>query len=314
MSTPLAGVVIPVCTPLNGEGTAVDEGSLRRHLNRLGDAGVSGVFVLGTSGEFGFLTDAQRRQVVEVTADEVGGTLPVLVGISDTATARAVTQADMLIPLGADAVVATAPYFAASGPLEIGEHFRGIRRAIGEVPLFAYENPGRVNGHSIPADLALELAADGTIQGVKDSSGGHAYLEALLRGREREGLSSLSILSGSEVDADHAILSGADGLVPGLGNVDPHGYVHLMQLAQGGEVARARAEQERLRRLFAIVSIETEVPMGDSSRALGAFKAAMKMLGAIDHDPCAPPSVRLDDDDRSRIEQILVEHGPEGVE
>lgn len=313
MSSPLAGVVIPVCTPLVEDGLSIDEKSLRRHLTRLDHAGVSGAFVLGTSGEFGFLTDEQRRQVVKIAVDEVGGRLPVLIGISDTATARAVSQADMLIPLGADAMVATAPFFAASGPMEIAEHFRGIRRAVGEIPLFAYENPGRVNGHSIPADLAIELAAEGTIQGVKDSSGDQEYLEALLRGRERHGLSSLSILSGSEVDADKAMHCGADGLVPGLGNVDPHGYVRLVEFMQVGDVENAQREQERLRLLFDIVSIETGVPMGDSSRALGAFKAAMRMLGAIDHDPCAPPSVRLDDGDRQRIKQILVEYGPEAV-
>lgn len=314
MRAPLSGVVIPVCTPLVGDGTAVDDASLRRHLDRLVMAGVTGVFMLGTSGEFGFLTDEQRRQVLEVTVDEINGRLPVLVGISDTATARTVSQAEMLIHLGADAVVATAPFFAASGPMEIGEHFRGIRRAIGQVPLFAYENPGRVNGESIPANLAIELAAEGTIQGVKDSSGNRSYLDALLRGRERHGLGALSILSGSEVDADWAILSGADGLVPGLGNVDPRGYVNLVEHARGGSVEQAGAEQERLRKLFGIVSIGTKEPMGDSSRALGAFKAAMKMLGAIDHDPCAPPSVRLGDDERRMIEQILLEHGPEGVE
>lgn len=314
MRAPLSGVVIPVCTPLSGDGTAVDVTSLRRHLDRLVTYGVDGVFVLGTSGEFGFLTDEQRRRVLEVTVDEIDGRVPVLVGISDTATARALAQAEMLVPLGADGVVATAPFFAATGPMEIREHFRGIRREIGQVPLFAYENPGRVNGTSIPADLAIDLAGDGTIQGVKDSSGNRSYLEGLLRGRQRRDLDGFGILSGSEVDADWAILSGADGLVPGLGNVDPRGYIDLVELARGGHVERAGAEQERLRKLFGIVSIRTSEPMGDSSRALGAFKAAMKMLGAIDHDPCAPPSIRLGEEDRRRIEQILQEHGPEDAE
>lgn len=139
-------------------------------------------------------------------------------------------------------------------------------------------------------------------------------MEALLRGRRQQGLDGFGILSGSEVDADWALLAGADGLVPGLGNVDPRGYIDLLQLARDGDVERAAAEQERLRRLFGIVSIPTGEPMGDSSRALGAFKAAMKMLGAIAHDPCAPPSIRLGEEDRRRIEQILQEHGPEDVE
>ena len=145
---------------------------------------------------------------------------------------------------------------------------------------------------------------------MKDSSGDQAYLEALLHGRDCGGLRSLSILSGSEVEADRAMLAGADGLVPGLGNVDPHGYVQLVDHLARGQVDDARAVQERLRNLFGIVSIETVEQMGGSSRALGAFKAAMRMLGAIDHDPCASPSVPLDDEDRDRVKEILVQFGP----
>ena len=102
MTTPAAprpfatGVVIPVCTPLTRDD-AIDTDSLRRHLDHLIDHGVDGVFVLGTCGEFGFLTDAQRVEVVRTAVDHVGGRAPVLVGISDTASERAVLQVELLM-------------------------------------------------------------------------------------------------------------------------------------------------------------------------------------------------------------------------
>lgn len=318
MTTPAAprpfatGVVIPVCTPLTRDD-AVDTDSLRRHLDHLIAHGVDGVFMLGTCGEFGFLTDAQRVEVVRTAVDHVDGRVPVLVGVSDTASERVVQQVELLMSLGdrgPDGAVATTPFFAATGSLEIAAHFRRIKQALGDVPLFGYENPPRVNGASIPVETVLELAADGTFAGFKDSSGDQAYLEAILVGRQEQGLHDFRVLSGSEVQAAAALRAGADGLVPGLGNVDPAGYVRLMAAA-GAEEPACDEEQERLRALFAIVSIPTHAPMGGSSRSLGAFKAAMRLLGLIDEDRCAPPSVLYDDADRAQVATILSAHGPD---
>jgi len=306
-----AAVVIPVCTPLTPQNE-IDALSLRRHLDHLIDSGVDGVFVLGTSGEFGFLTDRQRADVVREAVDHVDGRVPVLVGVSDTSSERAAEQVRMLMHLGgrgADGAVATAPFFAATGQLEIAAHFRRIKQELGNLPLFGYENPSRVNGTSIPVGTVLELAADGTFAGFKDSSGDLAYLKAILAGRRERGLDGFLVLSGSETAAAAALRLGADGLVPGLGNVDPAGYVRL-QAAAGVDDVTCDAEQQRLKELFAIVSIPTHLPMGGSSQALGAFKAAMRLLGLIDDDRCAPPSVLFDDDDRAQVAALVRAHGP----
>lgn len=301
------GVIVPVCTPLTA-AEQIDRSSLQRLLDHLVNGGVDGVFLLGTTGEFGFLTDAQRAELVQAAVEHVAGRVPVLVGISDMATARAIEQARALLPLGAAGAVATAPFFAATGPLEMAEHFRRIKQAIGELPLFGYENPPRVNGTSIPAELVLELAADGTFAGFKDSSGDADYLATILRGRTEQGLDGFRVLSGSETHALQAMQAGADGLVPGLGNVFPGEYVELCKTATSAP-RRAEELQQRMRELFAIVQVETGAAMGGSSRALGAFKAALRLRGIIADDRCAPPSVLFEDADRERVAALLRAHG-----
>ena len=72
---PLTGVVPPVCTPLTPD-REVDVPSLTRLIDHLVDGGVHGLFVLGSSSEAAYLTDAQRRLVVETAAGHVAGRLP----------------------------------------------------------------------------------------------------------------------------------------------------------------------------------------------------------------------------------------------
>lgn len=115
-------------------------------------------------------------------------------------------------------------------------------------------------------------------------------------------------MSGSETHAVDALRAGADGLVPGLGNVFPAEYVELFETVSS-DAEGADELQARLRELFGIVRVPTRQEMGGSSRALGAFKAALRLLGVVDDDRCAPPSVVYDDIDRAEIASLLVTHG-----
>jgi 4-hydroxy-tetrahydrodipicolinate synthase len=102
---------------------------------------------------------------------------------------------------------------------------------------------------------------------------------------------------------------GADGVVPGLGNVDPAGYVRLNRLCQKHDWDRALAEQERLIRLFDIVNVGSPARMGRGASALGAFKAALHLQGIIDDPRTAPPYVQLNDEEVERVRTLLVAAG-----
>ena len=122
------GVVPPVVTPLTADG-ALDVVSFERSINRMIDAGVDGLFVLGSSGEVVFSDDARRREVIENAVRIVAGRVPVMVGIIDMTTKRCIEHARVAQELGADAIVATAPFYAILGPKEIKRHFRLIHEA-----------------------------------------------------------------------------------------------------------------------------------------------------------------------------------------
>ena len=105
------------------------------------------------------------------------------------------------------------------------------------------------------------------------------------------------------------MLSGADGLVPGLGNVDPAGYVRLYDAARDGRWEDARREQDRLTELFRIVEVPAPSRVSAGAAGLGAFKAALTELGVIASPRMAAPMESVNDDERRRIRTILESTG-----
>ncbi|MFF5720757.1 dihydrodipicolinate synthase family protein [Streptomyces buecherae] len=304
---PLTGVIPPMCTPLTPTGD-VDTRSLAALTRRFLDAGVHGLFALGSTGEVAYLTDAQRRTALETVVEAAAGRVPVLAGVIDTTTARMRDHAADAAASGADAIVATAPFYTRTHPAEIADHFRRLRAGT-ELPLFAYDIPAAVHT-KLTAAIVLPLAADGTLAGLKDSSGQVEEARRLLVAARDRGLGErFSVLTGSEMAVDGALLAGVHGVVPGLGNVDPHGYLRLYAHARAGRWAEAAAEQDRLAALFALTETGDPARMGGSSSALGGFKAALHLLGVIDCPATAAPQVPLEAAAVDRVRKFLDDAG-----
>ncbi|MEU9577566.1 dihydrodipicolinate synthase family protein [Streptomyces chilikensis] len=307
-SQPLRGVVPPVCTPLDAAGE-VDTASLTRLVEHLVAGGVHGLFALGSSSEVAFLTDRQRAVALETVIEAVAGRVPVLAGVIDMTTPRMLVHAEAARKAGADALVATAPFYARTHPVEITRHFR-ILRERGDLPLYAYDLPVCVHS-KLSVAMVRELAEDGTLTGLKDSSGDEGGLRRLIvelggrDGRTAGPAPSFSILTGSELTVDAALLAGADGVVPGLGNVDPAGYVRLYEAMREGDLKRAVEEQERLVQLFGMVDAGPEGEMGRNSSAMGAFKHALRLLGVVTAGTTAGSQIQLDEAAIAHVERHL---------
>ncbi|GIG71116.1 dihydrodipicolinate synthase family protein [Phytomonospora endophytica] len=305
--TDLAGVVPPVATPFTPDGD-VDTASLERLCAFLLEAGVHGLFAGGSTGEIAMLTDLQRDSVVRTVVGVAAGQVPVIAGVVDTGTARVIDHARRAEALGADAVVATAPFYVQTHPDEVTAHFRLVHDAVG-VPVIAYDIPGAVHSR-LPETSVAELAGSRVIAALKDSSGDLAAFRRVLRLTAGTGL---RVFTGSELFSDVALALGAHGAVPGLGNVDPHGYVRLTAAALGDEREVAFAEQERLAELFEIVAVADRSRVGATAAALGAFKTALHLRGVIDHPATAAPFSPLDAGEVARVRDLLIKAGLEVV-
>ena len=298
------GVIPPVVTP-DTPDHELDVPSFERLINYMIDGGVAGLFFLGSSGEVVFSTDERREEVIRESVRIIDGRVPVLAGIIDTETERVIEQGKRAIALGADALVATAPFYALGGPVEAEEHFRCLHEAFGDVPLFAYDIPVCVHT-KLGWKMLAKLGAEGVLAGVKDSSGDDVSFRYLCQENEKLG-HPLSVLTGHEVVVDGAYLSGADGSVPGLANVEPKGYVRMWKAAQEGDWTTVKAEQDRLNEISHIFDV-TKGLVGYAG-GVGAFKTALWLMGIFDSNTMPRPVKAMEGENVEAISKVLEDNG-----
>jgi 4-hydroxy-tetrahydrodipicolinate synthase len=296
---PLRGVIPPVITPLTPD-REVDVESLARLVDFEIDAGVSAIFAMGTGGEGPYLTERHQRTVLKTVTDTAAGRVPVLAGVSDIGTGKVLRNIEVASDYPIDALVSTAPFYGSVSSVEIDAHFRAISGA-SSLPLFAYDIPAFV-GTKLPSDLVVNLAKDGIIAGVKDTSGEEDGFRYIIE--ETRGLPAFSVITGSDITGDAAILQGAHGLIVGVANIDPHGFVKMYTAAAAGDWETARHEQERLHKLRLIAKIASGRISGFSA-TIGAFKAAQVQRGIIDHDLLQAPLQSLNSEEKKAVAAVL---------
>lgn len=234
MKSDLRGVVPPVLTPLDDEGN-IDFESLELITNRMIEAGVDGLFLLGSTAGTVFMTNAQRIEVVRKIAEVNNGRVPLLLGEINMNALRCVEQLNATFDkVGGldsfDGIVCAAPFYSLGNDDNIEEHFRVISKAFPSLPLFAYDIPVCTH-QKLKPELLLRLGQDGVLAGVKDSSGDDVSFRLLLIQNEKLN-HPLQCFTGHEIVVDGALLGGADGVVPGLANVFPDVFVEMYKASQ----------------------------------------------------------------------------------
>src|ERR1700687_2773929 len=121
----IKGIIPPVATPMQANED-LDLPRLEWFLDRLIDAGVHGVFVLGTNSEFYALDEREKQAVIATAVQHVRGRVPVYAGTGAECTREAVRLTKMAEKEGVQGVSVITPYFVAPSQQEIYDHYRRI--------------------------------------------------------------------------------------------------------------------------------------------------------------------------------------------
>src|SRR5262245_36316743 len=105
----LHGIVPPLPTPLNADET-IDLGALDHLVNFQIEAGVHGLWILGTTARFDLIPDARWRPIAETAAESARGRVPLVLNVSDQGTERTLARARMFDDLPYDYYAALPPW------------------------------------------------------------------------------------------------------------------------------------------------------------------------------------------------------------
>ena len=164
----IKGIIAAMVTPMKPD-ESVDYKGVRRQTRRQIEAGVHGVFCLGTNGEGYILSHEEKLEVARVTIDENAGRLPVYVGTGCVSTKETVELSKQAQRLGADVLSIVCPYFAQASQDELYRHFARVAENV-DIPIILYNIPMRT-GVNLTVDTVKRLAMIPNIVGIKDSSG-----------------------------------------------------------------------------------------------------------------------------------------------
>ncbi len=293
------GIVPPLVTPLSGRDT-LDTAGFDRLIEHVIGGGVTGVFVLGTTGEGPCLSRRLRRDVVVQATRTVKGRVPVLVGVTDCAMAEAVASMREAAEAGADAVVAAPPFYLPLDQDEVVNYYRALA-AQSPLPLFVYNMPALTKVGILP-DTVRRLMEIERIAGLKDSSGNKDSVVGLVElARERPGW---PVFAGHEHLLIDALRAGAAGGVCAGANVFPRMLVGAYEAVRTGDAAAIEEFQKTAEARRGIYNLLERGTPG----TIRTLKAALGLLN-ICADHMSEPFERLSSDQLERLNARLGELG-----
>jgi 4-hydroxy-tetrahydrodipicolinate synthase len=227
--------VFPAATTQFQPDQSLDIPSTLKHLDRMIDAGIHGLIMLGTVGENCSLEYPEKLEVLRATVEHVAGRVPVLTGVAECTTARACKFAADAQRLGVTGLMVLPAMVYKSDPRETITHYRTVARAT-DLPIMVYNNPVSY-AVDITPEMFVELGDEPRLVAIKESSENVRRITDL---KNRCG-DRYILFCGVDDLVLESLLLGATGWVSGLVNAFPAENRLLWDLAMAGRWEEARA-------------------------------------------------------------------------
>ena len=270
------GSIPALITPFrNGR---IDEPAFQSFVEWQIKEGSSALVPCGTTGESPTLSHDEHRRVVDLCVEAAAGRVPVIAGAGSNSTAEAIGLVKYAQQAGANAALVVTPYYNKPNQEGLYQHFKAIAEA-SDLPIVLYNIPGR----SI-VDISVEtmgrIAALPNVVGVKDATGD---IDRVARQSDACG-EDFAQLSGDDTSALGFVAAGGVGCISVTANIAPAQCARLHASMLAGDIAAARAIEQKLVDLHHAMFIEPSP---------GPVKYAASLLGKCAEDvrlPILPPT------------------------
>lgn len=240
MQTELAGIISALFTPMNADGTAIDEVKFATLVRSQIANGVHGVVVAGTTGEHSTLGAEERKRLCEIAVAEARGKVPVIAQVGAPGSREALDLARHAVATGADRLMAVAPYYDRLRWADLQRYLAQCADIAGG-PVVYYHTP-RVTGLDLTEDELVSLTRSGYISHIKDSAANFTATMRLMLNPDAP-----KIIGGSDPAMMATLACGASSIILGASTFIPEICVELYEATVVRKnLGEARAVWQRL--------------------------------------------------------------------
>jgi len=290
----LRGLGVALITPFK-EDNSVDFEALSRLVRFHLESDTDYIVALGTTAETPTLSKKEKDDVVRFIVEEVGGKIPVVMGLGGNNTADLASDLKNSDFSGISAILSVTPYYNKPTQEGLYRHYCALSQA-SSLPLILYNVPGRT-GVNMTAETTLRLASDcDNIVAIKEASGDLGQIKSIID-KAPEGF---YVISGDDAITTDVIALGGIGVISVFANAFPREMVWLVKNALEGNIAEARRKMNAdFDTLFHLMFVEGN-PAG--------VKCLLSLKGMI-HNELRLPLVPVSENTLLEIKKELVRLG-----
>lgn len=288
----LDGVFTPIVTSFDQKGDVAHD-KIAENLAKWNQTELKGYIVLGSNGEWVFLNEQERLQVLKTARQAIPQDKLMIAGTASESVRHTIAMTEEAAAIGADAAIIVNPSYykgQMTAPV-LSNYYRAVADD-SPLPVLIYNLPP-ATGIDLPAELLAELSQHPNIVGVKDTGGNMPKMGETIRRAHP----SFQVLSGSANFFYPSLSIGVVGGILALANIAPRASVRLYDLFREGSLAEGKALH--LRMLPVNLAVTTRF-------GVSGLKAAMDMLGYYGGPPRLP-LLPLDEARRRELRELLVE-------
>jgi 4-hydroxy-tetrahydrodipicolinate synthase len=282
----LKGSLVAIVTPMQ-DGGALDLSAFSKLIDRHVASGTAAIVAVGTTGESPTVSVEEHCLLIRTAVEHAAGRIPVIAGTGANATSEAIELTAYAKKVGARASLSVVPYYNKPTQDGLYRHFRTIAEKV-DLPMLLYNVPSRTVA-DLANDTVLRLAQVPGVIGIKDAASDIARTSELLRGLGAAGKTDFAVYSGDDINALPLMLMGGHGVISVTANAAPKLMAEMCAAALAGDLAKARALNNRLlplhRRLFLEANpIPVKWALAEMGWIKGELRLPMTALSAQHHE------------------------------
>ena len=283
------GIYTPLVAPFFDDFT-LNHDAMQQTVDLLVNAGVHGIIVAGTTGEYYAMSMKERVYMMGVAKEMIAGRVPMIIGTGAIRTEDSVEYARQAKLHGADAILVATPPYAYPTEREIALHALAIDREA-NLPAMLYNYPGRMSVN-MDEECLDRLGRSPNFCAIKESSGDPNRLHMLARDYPHIALSC-----GMDDQALEFFAWGARSWVCAGSNFAPEAHIALYQAcAVEGDFTKGRAIMSAMLPLMRVLE--------QGGKFIQCIKHGLTIRG-IDVGPPRKPLQPLNKDDKRELEQVI---------